>query len=478
MTKAKIGVMGMGVMGSSLALNLESRGHKVAIYNITDDLTKKIKKNHPDKNLIDSYDIKDFVESIEKPRTILIMVLAGEATDNMVDKVAPFLDDGDVIVDCGNANYHDTIRRAKKFENSKVNFVGMGVSGGEEGALKGPSLMPGGEKEAYETIRPILEEISAKAPSDGKPCVTYIGKDGAGHFVKMVHNGIEYGDMELIAEAYDIMRNHLKIDVKDLANIFKKWNEGELDSYLIEITSDILTKYDKETGKPVIDIILDMAGNKGTGKWTSETALNMGVALPTINAALFARYISAMKEDRLAASKVLKGPEEKTVEVNDELIEKIRKALYFSKIMSYAQGFTLYREASDKYGWDLDYKEIASIFRGGCIIRAQFLEKIMEAFDKNPKLENILLDDYFKEIAESYQEAAREVTSMAIMAGIAVPGFTSALSYYDSYRSAVLSANMIQAQRDYFGAHTYKRVDKDGTFHYKWDENREEDWTK
>lgn len=475
---AKVGVMGMGVMGSSLALNIESRGYNVAIYNRGDELTKKVKKNNPDKNLIDAYTIEDFVESIEKPRNIFIMVTAGEATDYMINTVLPLLDEDDLIIDCGNSNYHDTMRRSEFFEDSKVNFIGMGVSGGEEGALKGPSMMPGGSKEAYDRISNILEEISAKSPSDGKPCVTYIGKDGAGHFVKMVHNGIEYGDMQLIAESYDIMRNYLDLDVEELADIYQKWNEGELDSFLIEITSEILRKYDKKTGKPMIDIILDKAGNKGTGKWTSESALNLGVALPTINAALFARYISAMKNERMFASKILKGPDINIPKVSDELIEKIRKALYFSKIMSYAQGFTLYREASKKYNWNLNYKEIASIFRGGCIIRAQFLEKIMEAYENNPDLENILLDDYFMNIAISYQDAAREISSLALKAGIPVPGFTSALAYYDSYRSGRLSANMIQAQRDYFGAHTYNRIDEEGVFHYKWDEEVEENWNK
>lgn len=478
MSKAKIGVMGMGVMGSSLALNIESRGYEVAIFNRSPELTQSVMEKHSDKNLIASYTMEDFVKSIERPRSILIMVTAGEATDYMMNAILPLLDEDDVIVDCGNSNYNDTIRRFKELENSKVHFVGMGVSGGEEGALKGPSLMPGGPKEAFETMKPILEEISAKAPSDGKPCVTYIGPDGAGHFVKMIHNGIEYADMQLIAESYDIMRNYFNMPVEKIAAIFSNWNEGELDSYLIEITAEILTKYDKETGKPMVDVILDSAGNKGTGKWTSQTALDLGIPLPTINSALFARYISAMKDERVRASEILSGPNFEEIEVNEEWIEKIRQALYFSKIMSYAQGFALYREASEKYEWNLNYKEIASIFRGGCIIRAQFLETIMDAYDRNPDLENILLDKYFMEIANKYQNSAREVTSLAIKSGVAIPAFSSSLAYYDSYRKSVVSANIIQAQRDYFGAHTYKRTDKEGTYHYLWSEGIEENWTK
>lgn len=478
MAKAKIGVMGMGVMGSSLALNLESRGYSVAIYNRTDDLTIRVKEQHPEKNLLDYYNLQEFVASIEKPRCVLIMVTAGEATDYMLDAVTPFLEAGDIVVDCGNSNYHDTMRRSEKYAKSPVRFLGMGVSGGEEGALKGPSLMPGGVKEAYEIVEPILKEIAAKAPKDGKPCVTYIGENGAGHFVKMVHNGIEYGDMQLIAEAYELLRRQLNLPLKEMATIFQTWNAGELDSYLIEITSEILTKQDPKTGKPMLDIILDRAGNKGTGKWTSQTALDLGVGLPTIHAAVFARFISAMKAERVEASKYLEGPKEAKPSASAELVEKIRRALYFSKIMSYAQGFTLYREASKEYGWQLDFKEIASIFRAGCIIRARLLEKIMEAYERNPKLENLLLDDYFRDIANRYQGDAREVTAMAIKAGIPVAGFSSALAYYDSYRTPRLSANMIQAQRDFFGAHTYERTDEPGIFHYRWEEGVEENWTK
>ncbi|MBG9983861.1 NADP-dependent phosphogluconate dehydrogenase [Aerococcaceae bacterium DSM 111022] len=477
MSKAQIGVIGMAVMGKNLALNIESRGYSVGIFNRSAYRTGDVVKENPEKNLVPTYTLEDFVESLERPRRVLIMIQAGSATDDMIKQITPLLDDDDVLVDCGNTYFEDTMRRAKELEGSGIHFVGMGVSGGEEGALLGPSLMPGGPKEAYDILEPILKEIAAKAPSDGEPCVAHIGTDGAGHYVKMVHNGIEYGDMQLIAESYDIMRRHLGLSVEDIAGHFAEWNKGELDSFLIEITADILTKYDPETGKPMVDVILDRAGNKGTGKWTSQSSLDLGIPLSTITESVFARFISAMKDERVTASEVLSGPGTQTVEASEELVEKIRQALYFSKIMSYAQGFVQYREASKEYGWDLDYKEIAKIFRAGCIIRAQFLEKIMDAYDANPELDNILLDPYFKDIADKYQQATRDVAAMALQAGIPVPGFTSALAYYDSYRTPVLPANIIQAQRDYFGAHTYERVDKEGTFHFLWNEGKEEDWS-
>lgn len=477
MSKAQIGVIGMAVMGKNLALNIESRGYSVGIFNRSAYRTEDVVKENPDKNLVPTYNLEDFVASLERPRRVLIMIQAGSATDDMIQQITPLLDDDDVLVDCGNTYFQDTVRRAKELEGSGIHFVGMGVSGGEEGALLGPSLMPGGPKEAYDILEPILKQIAAKAPSDGEPCVAHIGSDGAGHYVKMVHNGIEYGDMQLIAESYDIMRRHLGLSVEDIAEHFAEWNKGELDSFLIEITADILTKYDPETGKPMVDVILDRAGNKGTGKWTSQSSLDLGIPLSTITESVFARFISAMKDERVNASEVLTGPAAQEVEASEELIEKIRQALYFSKIMSYAQGFVQYREASKEYGWDLDYKEIAKIFRAGCIIRAQFLEKIMDAYDANPELDNILLDPYFKDIADKYQQATRDVSAMALQAGIPVPGFTSALAYYDSYRTPVLPANIIQAQRDYFGAHTYQRVDKEGTFHFLWNEGKEEDWS-
>ncbi|MBO0481831.1 NADP-dependent phosphogluconate dehydrogenase [Candidatus Enterococcus courvalinii] len=469
MTKQQIGVVGMAVMGKNLALNIESRGYSVALFNRTGSKTTEVVEEHPDKNFKATYTMEDFVASIEKPRRILLMVKAGPATDATIQELLPHLDKGDILIDGGNTFFKDTIRRNEELANSGINFIGTGVSGGEEGALKGPSIMPGGQKEAYELVAPILEQISAKA-EDGEPCVTYIGPNGAGHYVKMVHNGIEYGDMQLIAESYDLMKNILGLSVDEMAEIFKEWNQGELDSYLIEITADILTRKDDEgTGKPIVDVILDAAGNKGTGKWTSQSALDLGVPLPLITESVFARYISAYKDERVQASKILSNPNnfEYTGD-KKELVEKIREALYFSKIMSYAQGFAQLRVASKEYDWDLPFGEIAKIWRAGCIIRARFLQKITDAYDKDPDIENLLLDDYFVEITKKYQQSVRDVVSLAVQAGVPVPTFSSAISYFDSYRAERLPANIIQAQRDYFGAHTYERVDKEGIFHYSW----------
>lgn len=469
MTKQQIGVVGMAVMGKNLALNIESRGYSVALFNRTGSKTTEVVEEHPDKNFKATYTMEDFVASIEKPRRILLMVKAGPATDATIQELLPHLDKGDILIDGGNTFFKDTIRRNEELANSGINFIGTGVSGGEEGALKGPSIMPGGQKEAYELVAPILEQISAKA-EDGAPCVTYIGPNGAGHYVKMVHNGIEYGDMQLIAESYDLMKNILGLSVDEMAEIFKEWNQGELDSYLIEITADILTRKDDEgTGKPIVDVILDAAGNKGTGKWTSQSALDLGVPLPLITESVFARYISAYKDERVQASKILSNPNnfEYTGD-KKELVEKIREALYFSKIMSYAQGFAQLRVASKEYDWDLPFGEIAKIWRAGCIIRARFLQKITDAYDKDPDIENLLLDDYFVEITKKYQQSVRDVIALAVQAGVPVPTFSSAISYFDSYRAERLPANIIQAQRDYFGAHTYERVDKEGIFHYSW----------
>lgn len=469
MSKQQIGVVGMAVMGKNLALNIESRGYSVALFNRTGAKTTAVVEEHPDKNFKATYTIEEFVESIEKPRRILLMVKAGPATDATIQELLPHLDKGDILIDGGNTFFKDTMRRNEELANSGINFIGTGVSGGEEGALKGPSIMPGGQKEAYELVAPILEQISAKA-EDGAPCVTYIGPNGAGHYVKMVHNGIEYGDMQLIAESYDLMKNILDLSVEEMADIFKEWNQGELDSYLIEITADILTRKDDEgTGKPVVDVILDAAGNKGTGKWTSQSALDLGVPLPLITESVFARYISAYKEERVQASKILSRTNDfEFTGDKKELVEKIREALYFSKIMSYAQGFAQLRVASKEFDWDLPFGEIAKIWRAGCIIRARFLQKITDAYDKNPEIENLLLDDYFVEITKKYQQSVRDVVSLAVQAGVPVPTFSSAIAYFDSYRAERLPANIIQAQRDYFGAHTYERVDKEGIFHYSW----------
>lgn len=469
MTKQQIGVVGMAVMGKNLALNIESRGYTVALYNRTGSKTEEVVNENPDKNLKGTYSVEEFVDSIEKPRRIVLMVQAGRGTDATIQSLLPHLDKGDVLIDGGNTFFQDTIRRSNELADSGINFIGTGVSGGEEGALKGPSIMPGGQKEAYELVAPILEQISAKA-EDGSPCVTYIGSDGAGHYVKMVHNGIEYGDMQLIAESYDLMQNILGLSVDEMAEIFAEWNTGELDSFLIEITADILTrKDDLGTGQPIVDVILDAAGNKGTGKWTSQSALDLGVPLPLITESVFARYISAYKDERVQASKVLPKPEAPKYDGDKkELVEKIRQALYFSKIMSYAQGFAQLRSASKEYNWDLPFGDIAKIWREGCIIRAQFLQKITDAYEKEADLENLLLDDYFKDITANYQQAVRDVVSLAVQAGVPVPTFSSAISYFDSYRSDRLPANLIQAQRDYFGAHTYERTDREGIFHYSW----------
>ena len=468
MDKPQIGVVGMAVMGKNLALNIESRGNTVAIFNRTGSKTKAVVEEHPDKKLVPSYKIEDFVASLEKPRRIIMMVKAGAGTDAVIKELLPLLDKGDVLIDGGNTFFEDTMRRSAELDKSGINFIGMGVSGGELGALHGPSLMPGGQKEAYDLVAPILEAISAKA-EDGAPCVTYIGPNGAGHYVKMVHNGIEYGDMELIAESYNLMRNLLGLDVKEMADIFSEWNKGELDSYLIDITADILTrKDDLGSDKPIVDMILDRAGNKGTGKWSSQSALELGVPQSVITESVYARYISAMKQERVEASKVLPKPVANVSVDKKEAIEMIRKALYFSKLMSYAQGFEQLRFASEKYDWKLQYGDLAKIWRAGCIIRARFLQNITDAYNKKPDLQNLLLDDYFLNIAKNYQESVRDLVGVAVKAGAPVPGFSAAISYYDSYRSAVLPANLTQAQRDYFGAHTYERTDRDGIYHYSW----------
>jgi 6-phosphogluconate dehydrogenase len=467
MAKQQIGVIGLAVMGKNLAMNIESRGYSVSVFNRSPEKTEEFLQETEGRNFKGTYSIEEFVQSLESPRKILLMVKAGGPTDATIDSLKPYLDKGDILIDGGNTLYTDTIRRNKELGELGLNFIGTGVSGGEEGALKGPSIMPGGQKEAYELVEDILKSISAKV--EGDACCTYIGPDGAGHYVKMVHNGIEYGDMQLISEAYYLLKNVLGLSAQELHEVFAEWNKGELDSYLIEITADIFTKVDDETGKPLVDVILDTAGQKGTGKWTSKSALDLGVPLPIITESVFARFISAMKEERVKASGILRGPEAVAFTGDKEaFIESVRKALYMSKICSYAQGFAQLRAASEEYGWDLKYGEIAMIFRGGCIIRAQFLQKIKEAYDREAGLANLLLDPYFKEIVESYQGGLREILGVAIQHGVPVPSFSSALAYYDSYRSETLPANLIQAQRDYFGAHTYQRVDKEGIFHTEW----------
>ncbi|GHC26091.1 6-phosphogluconate dehydrogenase, decarboxylating [Kushneria pakistanensis] len=454
-------------MGRNLALNIESRGYTVSIYNRSSEKTDEVLADNPDSKLVPFYDIETFVASLEKPRRILLMVAAGAPTDKTIESLKPYLDKGDILIDGGNTYYPDTIRRNRELSEAGLNFIGTGVSGGEEGALKGPSIMPSGQREAYDMVAPILEKIAARA-EDGEPCVNYVGPDGAGHYVKMVHNGIEYGDMQLISEAYAILKDGLGLSNDELADVFAEWNEGELDSYLIDITARIFKKRD-ENGEYVVDTILDSAGQKGTGKWTSKSALDLGVPLPLITESVFARFISSLKEERVAASKVLKGPAEKPFEGDRaEFIEKVRQALYFSKIASYAQGFAQMRAASDDYNWNLDYGQVAKLFRAGCIIRARFLQKITDAYQEQPALANLLMAPYFSDIADRYQQSLRDVISHAVQNGIPVPTFSSAVAYYDSYRSEKLPANLVQAQRDFFGAHTYKRLDREGVFHTEW----------
>lgn len=467
MSKQQIGVIGLAVMGKNLALNIESRGFTVSVYNRSREKTDALVQEAAGKQLLPTYSIEEFVASLEVPRKILIMVQAGQGTDATIDSLVPHLEPGDIIIDGGNAHFPDTQRRSKDLEAKGFRFIGAGVSGGEEGALKGPAIMPGGQKSAYELVEPILTAISAKVGEDA--CSTYIGPDGAGHYVKMVHNGIEYGDMQLIGEAYHLLKDVLGVSSSELHEIFSEWNKGELDSYLIEITADIFSKTDPDTGKPMVDVILDSAGQKGTGKWTSQSSLDLGVPLSIITESVFSRFISALKEERVAASKKLSGPATSSFDGDrEEFIEAVRKALYASKIASYAQGFAQMRAASDTYDWNLDYGSIAMIFRGGCIIRAGFLQNIKDAYDREPGLKNLFLDQYFGKIVDDYQDAWRNVIAIAVTRGIPVPAFASALAYYDSYRTERLPANLLQAQRDYFGAHTFQRVDKEGTFHHQW----------
>ncbi|MDF2510329.1 MAG: hypothetical protein K0S04_195 [Herbinix sp.] len=467
MSKQQIGVIGLAVMGKNLALNIESRGYSISVYNRSREKTDELIHEAQGKNVLGTYAIDEFVNSLEKPRKIIIMIKAGKAVDDTIEQLKPYIEKGDILIDGGNSYFDDTMRRNMELEKEGYRYIGTGISGGEEGALKGPAIMPGGQEDAYRLVEPILEAISAKV--EGAPCCTYIGTDGAGHYVKMIHNGIEYGDMQLICEAYAVLKEVIHLDEKELHEVFADWNEGELDSFLIDITKEIFTKYDLDTGRPMIDIILDTAGQKGTGKWTSQNALDLGVSTPTITEAVFARCISAIKDERVAASKILRGPSLPEFAGDKKaLIEAVRKALYASKICSYAQGFALMKAAAKEYGWNLNYGNIAMIFRGGCIIRAQFLHRIKEAYDNNPELTNLMLDPYFQNILESYQDAWREVICTAVKYGVPTPAFSSALAYFDSYRSKVLPANLLQAQRDYFGAHTFERSDKEGVFHYQW----------
>ena len=467
MATQDFGLIGLAVMGQNLVLNVESKGFSAAVYNRTAARTEEFMAQPAQgKNIGAAYSIPDFLTALSRPRKVMLMVKAGQPVDDFIDQLVPHLDKGDLIIDGGNSHFPDTIRRNKALAEKGILYIGTGVSGGEEGALHGPSIMPGGQQQAYALVEPIFTKIAAQV--DGEPCCTYIGPDGAGHYVKMVHNGIEYGDMQLIAEAYYIMKNGLNLTAPQLHQVFAEWNEGELNSYLIEITRDIFARKDEETGQPLVEVIMDKAGQKGTGKWTSQSALDLGVPAPTIAEAVFARCISAVKEERVAASKVLSGPSTTYGGDGKRFIEAIRRALYASKVCSYAQGFALMREAAREHNWDLKFGEIAKIWRGGCIIRARFLHRITEAYERNPELANLMLDPFFKDVLESEQESWRHVVASAANMGFPVPAFSSALAYFDSYRRERLPANLIQAQRDYFGAHTYERTDKPGTFHTEW----------
>ena len=468
--KGDIGLVGLAVMGENLVLNIESRGYTVAVYNrTTEKVDKFIQGRGAGKKFIGPHTIKELVAALKRPRKVMLMVKAGKAVDEFIEQLIPFLDPGDIIIDGGNSHFPDSIRRTKYLESKGFLFIGTGVSGGEEGALKGPSIMPGGSAAAWPAVKPIFQAISAKV-DDGTPCCDWVGNDGAGHFVKMVHNGIEYGDMQLICECYQVMKEGLGMSNKEMHEEFAKWNEGELSSYLIEITRDILG-YKNEEKKYTVDLILDTAGQKGTGKWTSVSALDLGIPMTMVSEAVFARCLSAVKDERVIASKILKGPgKKKTIAGKKAFVEDIRKAMYASKLTSYAQGYMLMREAAKEYKWDLNYGGIALLWRGGCIIRSTFLGKIKEAYDKNPELINLLLDSYFQKVMKNYQDSWRKVVATATMMGIPVPSMSSSLAFYDGYRHKNLPANLLQAQRDYFGAHTYERIDKPRGefFHTNW----------
>ena len=468
MNPSDIGLIGLAVMGENLVLNMESKGFSVSVFNRTTEVTKKFAANRASgKRILPTLSIEEFVSSLAKPRKMMIMVKAGPAVDAVIDQLLPHVERGDVIIDGGNSLYSDTERREATLSAKGLNYLGIGVSGGEEGALKGPSLMPGGTKEAWQIVAPIYRKIAAQV--DGEPCCRYMGRGGAGHYVKMVHNGIEYGDMQLICEAYAILRDVLGLNTDELHDVFDTWNRGDLDSFLIEITANIFRKKDPETGKPLVDLILDKAGQKGTGKWTLLSAIEQGVVVSTINAAVEARVLSSMKEQRVRASKQFPAPAPYRYNGDrQKLIDAVRDALYASKIISYAQGFTLFAAASKHFNWDLNFGDIATIWRGGCIIRAKFLNRIKEAFDRSPQLENLMLDPFFTSILEGSQANWRFALALAIQAGVAVPAFGASLAYFDSYRQERLPANLLQAQRDYFGAHTYERIDKPGVFHTEW----------
>ena len=471
MQKSDIGLIGLAVMGENLVMNMESKGFRVCVYNrTTQKVTDFLEGRAKGRNITGAYSIQELVDSLKPPRRIMLMVKAGGPVDDFIETLIPYLSAGDILIDGGNSHFPDTIRRTKYVESKGLLYIGTGVSGGEEGALKGPSIMPGGSPAAWPHVKPIFQAIAAKVGEAGDiPCCDWVGSDGAGHFVKMVHNGIEYGDMQLICEAYFLMKEYLGMGADEMHEVFKEWNTGVLDSYLIEITRDILA-YKDEDGSAIVEKILDTAGQKGTGKWTSVASLDEGIPLTLISEAVYARCLSAMKEERARASGILKGPAGKFAGDKKAFLEDIRQALFASKIISYAQGYALLRAAAETYKWDLQYGDIAMLWRGGCIIRSTFLGNIKEAFDNNPDLDNLLLDPFFTSALTQAQDGWRRVCAAALMNGIPAPAFASALSYYDGYRCARLPANLLQAQRDYFGAHTYERVDRPRgeMFHTNW----------
>lgn len=465
---SNIGLIGIGLMGENLTLNIESKGFSVSVFDISKEKVERfVSGRGSGKKITGCHSIEELIKSLERPRKIMLMVQAGKVVDEVIESLIPHMDKGDIIIDGGNTHFPDTTRRVKYVESKELLYIGTGVSGGEEGALLGPSIMPGGSAKAWESIKPIFQAIAAKV--DNEPCCDWIGEEGAGHFVKMVHNGIEYGDMQLICETYHILRNILKLTPDEMHTIFKKWNEGELNSYLIQITSDILAFKDTD-GQPLIDKILDKAGQKGTGKWTVLTSLDVGIPLTLITESVFSRILSSMKDERVEASKLLSGPEIHFTREKEKFIDSLGKALYAAKIISYAQGYQLMRAAGKEYGWNLNYGGIAMVWRGGCIIRSAFLGKIKEAFDKNPDLSNILLDPFFNGKIKEIHPSLRTVVAESALNGIPVPALSSALAYYDGYRTENLPANLLQAQRDYFGAHQYERVDKTRGeyFHTNW----------
>ena len=470
MEKNQIGVIGLAVMGSNLALNIADHGYQVAIYNRTYSVGEQVIANNPHEKMHLYKTIQEFVMSLELPRKIILMVKSGNAVDKVIEELLPLLDKGDIIMDGGNSNFRDTISRTKTIEALGFRYLGVGISGGEEGARKGPAIMPGGSKDAYAFVSDILEDISAKYK--GEPCANYMGADGAGHYVKMVHNGIEYADMQLIAESYSILKNVGGFDNDRIGEIFTDWNKGELESFLIEITAQIFKEIDPKTGKHMVDVILDTAGQKGTGKWTAEEALNTGTDASLLASSVFARFMSSQKQARVAAEEAIKIDFDTPI-INDEeaFIETVRQALYASKIIAYAQGFDLLANAGKEYGWDFDFGTIARTFREGCIIRASFLNRISDAYNSNKNLSNLMLDESFKNQLVDYHQSLRDVICTSVQSGISLPAFTTAISYFDAYRTGRSSANLIQAQRDLFGAHTFERLDEEGFFHHEWNGN-------